>query len=154
MITCLRGLLYACEVWGDVSYIESRLSTLETKLLKRILNVKKGTSNTIIFHELRRANIISNIKDRQFQFFQKIMGFCEHDTVTLDIIRICRRCRILDYYFNLGGKNCDNFLRNVKTKMQYDNTSMIVYYRNLMHHEKSHIYNSSLNDYHTSIIRL
>ena len=64
---CFNALLYACEVWGDISYIESRLSMLETKLLKRILNVKKGTSNTIIFQELRRANI-SKIKDRQFQF--------------------------------------------------------------------------------------
>ena len=79
---CFNALLYACEVCvGDVSYIGSRLSTLETKLLKRILNVKKGTSNTITFHELRRANIVSKVKDRQFQFFQKIMGFCEHDTV-------------------------------------------------------------------------
>ena len=82
------------------------------------------------------------------------MGFFEHDTVTLDIIRICRRCSILDYYFNLGGKNCDNFLRNVKTKMQYDNTSMIVYYRNLMHQEKSHIYKSFLNDYYRKITHL
>ena len=30
---CFNALLYVCEVWGDVSYIESRLSTLETKLL-------------------------------------------------------------------------------------------------------------------------
>ena len=39
---CFNALLYACEVWGDVSYIESRLSTLETKLLNAFLTLKKA----------------------------------------------------------------------------------------------------------------
>ena len=57
----LSALLYGCEVWGDMSQVEAKISSLEIQMLKRILNVKKGTSNDIIFYELRRPTIMCKI---------------------------------------------------------------------------------------------
>ena len=40
----------------------------ERKMLKRILGVKQGTSNDLIYIELERPDIISRIKDLQYKF--------------------------------------------------------------------------------------
>ena len=70
----LRAILYGCGAWGDISKIDKKIATIEIQMLKRVLCVKKGTSNDIIFYELRRANVISKILDRQYKFFQKLLA--------------------------------------------------------------------------------
>ena len=47
---CLfSSLLYGIETRGNISCIEKDLRTIEIKALKSILNVKKGTSNDLIY---------------------------------------------------------------------------------------------------------
>jgi hypothetical protein len=57
------AILYGIECMGDVSCIEKKLRDIERKALKAILCVKKGTSNDLVFHELKRGSIIARIKD-------------------------------------------------------------------------------------------
>ena len=66
------ALLYGSETWGDFSHVSEKLRVIERKALKAILKVKAGTSNDLVYHELRRGDIISKIKDRQYKFFQKV----------------------------------------------------------------------------------
>ena len=80
------------------------------------------------------------------------MNFGEDDAVITNILRMCRQSSILDYYSNLNGNNCTDFLTNIDEKIRLDDSSMIVYYRNIIHLEKSCIYNSFLNDYYRKII--
>ena len=146
------AILYGCEVWGDVSYLNAKVSAIEIQILKRILNVNKGTCNDIIFFELKRPNIVSKIMDRQYVFFQKLFSLSEDDTVILKLISLCKQSSILDYYFNLQGNNCSIFLTALEHKIQLDNSSMISYYRNLIKPEKSCIYQAFVNDYYRRII--
>ena len=80
------ALLYGCEVWSDVPFLRSKVSSIEIQLLKRILNVKKGTCNDIIFYELKKPYIVSKIMDRQYAFFQKLFSLSEDDAVILKLI--------------------------------------------------------------------
>ena len=68
----LCAILYACECWGDLSFLEKYLVDMETKALKTILKVKSGTTNDLIYHELRRPTIMARIKDRQYRFFKRL----------------------------------------------------------------------------------
>ena len=58
----------------------------------------------------------------------------------------------MDYYYNLNGNNCLNFLSALEEKIRNVDRSMISYYRNLINVEKPCIYTSFLNDYYRKII--
>ena len=63
------AILYGVETWGDISCIEKELINIETKALKAILKVKSGTTNDLIFHELRRSSIDKSEDKRQAACF-------------------------------------------------------------------------------------
>ena len=65
---------------------------------------------------------------------------------------MCRRSSIRDYYFNIRGNNCAEFLTAIDEKIRSDDSSMITYYRHLIYLEKSCIYDTFLNDYCRRII--
>ena len=70
---CLfTSLLYGIETWGNFECIHANLRSIEMKALKSILKVKKGTSTDLVYYELRRPDIVSRIKDRQYKFFKKL----------------------------------------------------------------------------------
>ena len=149
---CLGALLYGCEVWGDISCIEEKLRTIEMKVLKRILNVKSGTTNELVYYELKRCDIVSRIRDQQYKFFQKVKQFSTEDAVVVNILQICAETSIVRYYENLTGDNQDRFMNSLNTTIQTSTKSMIVYYRELIDAEKSCVYNSFLNDYYRKVI--
>ena len=149
---CLCALLYGVEVWGDISCIEKKLITIEMKVLKRILNVKSGTSNDLVYYELKRCDIISKIKDQQYNFFQKIKQFSTEDSVLTNFLEICKETSIVKYYENLTGNNQSKFMNTLKSNIQSSTKSMVVYYRELIQAEKSCIYTSFLNDYFRKVI--
>ena len=66
--------MYANWYEGYVSHIEDKLRKIELKALKAILKLKKGTTNDLVYHELRRLDIISKIKDCQYKFFDKLVN--------------------------------------------------------------------------------
>ena len=54
--------------WGDIDFIANDFNLIEKKALKSCLAVKLSTADDIIFQELNIADIISRIRDRQFNF--------------------------------------------------------------------------------------
>ena len=69
------ALIYGSETWGDFTCAYEKLRKIERKVLETILKVISGTTNNLIYHELRRGDIVSKIKDRQYSYFQKIYQF-------------------------------------------------------------------------------
>ena len=54
--------LYGAETWWKIDDVAESILVQVRKVLKRILGVKKGTSNDLIYIELDRTDIISRIK--------------------------------------------------------------------------------------------
>ena len=149
---CLSAITYGCESWGDFSCVHQKLISLEIKILKTTLKVKKGTSNDLIFYELRRCNIIAKIKDKQYNFFRKLQELSEDTSIMSHMLQLCNNSETIEYYKSLRGNNANNFRQELEQKIRTDTSSMISYYRNLVDPEKSCIYNSFANDYHRFII--
>ena len=150
---CVFGaILSASETWGDITCIGETLITNELKMLKRILNVKKGTCNDLIYYELKRPPITARIRDRQFRFYKKLQEFSPHDSIVVRFLQLCNNCRFLNYYKNLCGNECDNFMNDLERKVCDDTRSMVVYYKSLMKNDKSSIYTSFMNDFYRKII--
>ena len=153
MDICVFGaMLNASESWGDIACIEDDLLKTEMKMLKRILNVKKGTCNDIIYFELKRAPITMQIRDKQFKFFTKLCEFTPDEATVSNFIQVCHNSRFLEYYRNLRGDECETFSKRLEEKLRCDNRSMVKYYRNLIKSDTSAIYTSFTNDYYRKII--
>ena len=103
---CVFGaMLYGSECWGDITFLEKELLTIEMKALKAILKVKKGTTNDLIYHELRRPSIVSKIRDQQKKFFEKISQLGEDEAIVVSIMKLCTNTNIMKYYRNLPDNN-------------------------------------------------
>lgn len=104
--TCLfNSILYGAETWGNVSYCYNELRKMELNLLKCILCVKSGTSNDLVYHELKRSDVISKIKDRQFKFISKIKNLDCNDATVKNVWDISYGIPIYRYYENLCGND-------------------------------------------------
>ena len=110
----LNGLLYGIETWGDISSIEKQLKVIETKALKYILRVKKGTTTDLVYHE-QRDDIICKIKGRQYSFYKKLTSMPENNAVVQNIIQICEHSRFLSYYKELHD---DNNVNDIKKRQE------------------------------------
>ena len=148
----LCAILYACECWGDLSFLEKYLVDMETKALKTILKVKNGTTNDLIYHELRRPTVMARIKDRQYRFFQKIKQLTPEDAIVSSIVYICQDSSIIRYYMDLEDGNSKLEMEQRERRILESNSSMCIYYRNMNFQQKSCIYDSMTNDYHRFII--
>ena len=62
------SLLYGIETWGDTEFFGIRILKIELDALKRILKVKSGTSNDLIYFELERPDIVSRVKRQAISF--------------------------------------------------------------------------------------
>lgn len=150
--SCVFGaLLYGVEAWGDVSHIEDKLRKIELKALKAILKVKKGTTNDLVYHELRRPDIISKIKDRQYKFFDKLRNTDTSDASVRSALELCKDSRFIRYYFNLKDNNTSINIQERENRIMNSADSMCIYYRELFS-DLSIIYSSMSNDYYRYII--
>ena len=84
------ALLYGSETWGDFSCVHDKLRKIEKKALKAILKVKSGTTSDLVYHELRRGDIVSRIKDRQRKFFMKVSQLPQEGAIVQTILDICK----------------------------------------------------------------
>ena len=152
--SCVFGaILYACETWGDISCVEETLIKTEMQMLKRILNVKTGTCNDLVYYELKRPPITLKIRDKQYNFFKKLQEFTPEQAAIVNYLNICQNSRFLNYYRQLKNDECTAFLDNLQRNIQSDNRSMVKYYRDIISSgEKSSIYTSFTNDYFRKII--
>ena len=72
LYSCLFAtILYSCEAWFNIDHLEEKLRLMEKKALKSCLGVKSSTPDDVIFQEVKRADIIAVIRDRQYNFFCK-----------------------------------------------------------------------------------
>ena len=150
---CVFGaLLYGCETWGDITCIESKLLAVEMQLLKRILCVKKGTSNDIVLFELKRPRITNVIHDRQYKFFVKLQTFSSGDAIITNLLQLCNRSEVMDYYRTLRGTECVSYMNSLEEKILTVESSMITYYRSLISLQQSCMYSLFINDYYRQII--
>ena len=151
--SCLfNALLYDVECMGDMSFIEKKLREIELKALKAILGVKKGTSSDLVFHELRRASIVAQIKDRQYNFYKKLSELQNEDAIVKLVIGLCKDSKMIRYYEGLVADNCKNEIIKRESKIMTSESSMIKYYREMKLAKFCDIYSSMLHDYHRSII--
>ena len=114
--------------------------------------MKSGTTNELVYFELKRCDIISRIRDQQYKFFQKVKEFSTEDAVVVNILQLCAESSIVRYYENLTGGYQERFMNSLDTTIQTSTKSMITYYREMIDVEKSCIYTSFLNDYYRKVI--
>ena len=151
--SCVLGaILYSCETWGIIDEIADELVVIDRQLVKRALGVKASTCNDTVFYEIKRPSIIAKIKDRQYAFFKKIMNLTEEDAVIKNIISLCEDSSIIQYYYHLNDNNCTLDIERLNRKISNMDSSLIVYYRNLVGLENSCIYSHYINDYYRIII--
>ena len=95
------SILYGFEVFGKIECVEKELRVAEQKALRAILKVKKGTSIDLLYNELKRADIISVIKEAQYKFFAKVGTLEEEEALVVSILRLCENTPIVEYYKSL-----------------------------------------------------
>ena len=152
--SCLfSSIVYSCETWGDLSRVSDDLLKIERKLLKRILGVKEGTGNNIVFHECSRPHVISVIKERQYNFFKKLSTLTEEDTSlkgVMDLYEIYmqqnQNLKMLNYYKNLNGDDKKLDVEERKNVLHASDTTMNCRYVELSNLEKPHILYKSLHN--------
>ena len=127
-----NALLYGFECMGDISCIEGKkLRKIETKALKAILGVKKGTSNDLIYHELRRSSIIARIKDRQYNFYKKLSEIPTENAIVKLIIDQCKDSAMIKYYQSLSGENSADEMNERENRIVASESSMPRYYQQM-----------------------
>ena len=134
-----------------MSHIEDKLRKIELKALKAILKVKKGTTNDLVYHELRRPDIISKIKDRQYKFFDKLRNTDTSDASVRAALELCKDSRFIRYYFDVKDNNTSINIQERENRIMNSADSMCIYYRELFS-DLSIIYSSMSNDYYRYII--
>ena len=137
------SMLYGCEVWWRLEDVKDELLKEEREILKRILGVKRGTSNDHIYIELSRPDIVSRIKDRQYNFFSKILLLPEEDAIVKQMITYCKDLPICEYYNKLINTNKTDNINNRRQRVVNSQSSMDIRYTSLCD-ENFIIYNSFL----------
>ena len=150
----LTAYLYGSETWWKIDEVADDILTQERKLLKRILGVKQGTSNDLIYIELDRCDIISRIKDLQYNFNKKYSHATFQEAVLAHAYAKCKDLQIISYYTNLRS---DNKIRNKTNRinsLNISNSTTCIRYRQLCNPDKinSILYDSYNNDKYRTII--
>ena len=110
-----QAILYAAETWGDISEVSERILLIERQALKRCLGVKSSTPDDLLYIELDRSDIVSTIRARQCNFYQKLMSLEENSAIILDVLEMCKELQIVKYYENLHNRHSDENLAEKKT---------------------------------------
>ena len=151
---CVFGaILYGCECWGNVSYLSEKLKKEEMKAIRSIMGIKIGTTEDLVFHELRRCSVMTTIKDRQFNFYKKVQQLSSDDAIVKVVLEMCLLdSSMVDYYKKLREKNREHELMEREQRILKSNNSMCRYYCEFDLMAKCDIYCSMLNDYYRIII--
>ena len=158
LYTCLfASLLYSVEAWGDVKAFEEKLRKTEKDALKKRLGVKSGTSNDLIYLELNKADIIANIKDRQYKFNKKMINLEPEEAIVKSIWNMCDsqtfKNNLRGYYSQLRPDNKSKNISDRKETVLNSDTTMCIRYRTLIgFSDASILYNSTLIDSKRKII--
>ena len=150
LYNCLFAtLLYSCEVWVNIDDMSEKLLLIEKKALKACLGIKSSTPDDIVYHEVNRADIVSLIRDRQYNFFMKLMKHDEHTAVILGIWNLYNSKvdatseGIVNYYQNLQAKNKETNFDARRERITSSERTMTKRYKDITNLQYSDIlYNS------------
>ena len=120
----LAALLYGVETWWEIDSFREKVLLIERKALKRCLGVKSSTPNNILYIELNKADIISTICDRQYQFFQKITELSYEEAVVKYVVDLCKHLDIIKHYEGLTNTNRDEDLLMKKNEVMNSTETM------------------------------
>lgn len=149
------ALLYSAETWGDIKSIESQIVKIERKVLKSILGVKQGTPNDLIYIELKRCNIISKIKKRQYNFYQRVCNSDTNRTMVKQLLDVCieKNMSICNYYQNLNHDVCEKYINKLYEDTEKASNTLSIRYKNIIgFHYNDVLYNSNVNDIYRTLI--
>ena len=152
-------LLYSCEVWGDLKEIKDRILLTERKALKRCLGVKLGTTDDIIYFEIKRPDIISLIKIRQRKFMNKLIAIEPNMAIVKAIIlrymHMDNPGNMIHYYFSIPDNVTEENIREREERIKISDSTMHKRYRlisNLSYAQS--LYKSNVDDeYRKTITR-
>ena len=141
------SILYAVEVFGDISCVEKKLRLYEQKALRAILKVKQGTTIDLMYNELKRPDVISRIKDSQYKFYQKIKNLDEEEAMVRSILELCKDTPIVNYYESLSPDNKEENIQQREARILHSSAPMTQYYAATVDVEmKSNIYTNFVDD--------
>ena len=126
-----QAILYAAETWGDITAVSDRILLMERQALKRCLGVKSSTPDDLLYIELDRADIVSIIRDRQCNFYQKLMSLEEDSAIILDVLEMCKELEIVRYYEALHNEHSDQNLAEKKVSCTESERTYSKRYRDL-----------------------
>ena len=110
------------------------------------MKIKSGTTNDLVLHEIRRGDIVSKLKDRQYNFFKKLREIEKGDALVTDMIDLCKNDDFISYYSNLNPNNYKEDIRMRTERIHNSDNSMAKYYVDMNFMKESCIYNSFVND--------
>ena len=138
LYNCLFAtILYSCEVWTNLDDLAEKLGLLEKKALKSIMGIKPSTPDDIIYHELDIADIVSTIRDRQYNFYTKLMKHDENVAVVMGVWNLYNSKvdnaneGIIHYYQKLQPKNRENNKIDRSARINASNQTMTQRYREI-----------------------
>ena len=108
---------YGCECWWKIDSVARTLLLEERKILKRILGVKPNTPDDILYVELKRCDIITKTKQRQFNFYKQFKKLKRADSIARKILYLCENLEVHEYYESLLEGMIDNAVNERKTRL-------------------------------------
>ena len=146
--TCMfAAYLYETETWWKINDIADMILIKERKILKRVLGVKQGTPNDLIYSELERPDIISRIKDSQYKFNKKINTLQHEDAIVTKALEICKQLDIYNYYNVLKSDNQKSNKESRTSEVMNSVSTMNSRFSDLCSYKKNEItYESYINE--------
>ena len=140
--------LYGVETWYKIDDVRDDLLLLERKFLKRILGVKSNVPDELLYLELDRADIITLVKQRQYNFYHNLLKLGEEESICRKLVSLFNDLPMFDYYRELSEdavkRNKENRLEESKSK----NSTLSERYHQLIDTQYNHIiYNSFMPEY-------
>ena len=93
--------LYVVETWYKIDDVGDDLMLLERKFLKRILGVNSNVPDELLYLELDRADIMTLVKQRQYNFYQNLLKLGEEESICRKLVSLCHDLPMFDYYREL-----------------------------------------------------
>ena len=160
LYNCLFAtMLYSCEIWVNLDDIVEKLALTEKKALKSILGIRSSTPDDLVYQEINQADIIATIRDRQYNFFKKIMEHEENAAVVIAVMNLYNSkvdagsAGMIHYYQNLQPKNRKTNKEQRKNRIDTSELSMTVRYKEITITQYSSIlYNSFMIERYRMVI--
>ena len=156
LYSCMfSSIMYSSETWGDITDdLKEEICTIERKALRRVLGVKSGTANDLVYAELQLPDISAVIKDRQFKFFEKIRNLHNDDAVVKGVLhRYASHVNdffpqnMLKYYEELQDNNVKTNIQDRECRIRESPKTMCKRHVNMsLMNEPKILYKSMHND--------